>query len=183
MKHHLIAFVLSAVFVAVVLADHHTSGDTGSTDSIDQVQSTTESMETTTCPFLKAHGNNIPTGKCLATGVTSGEGAVCPVTGKRAGDMKAVRCGSGSCSECKRACCSEKTAVVSGDSQAQTVCPVKGKKINKDYYVDHNGKRIYLCCPGCVAKVKSDPEKYIERLEDQGIVLETVKTMEPEGQS
>ncbi|NQT20547.1 MAG: hypothetical protein HQ592_12640, partial [Planctomycetes bacterium] len=54
----------------------------------------------------------------------------------------------------------------------QTTCPVMGGKINKELFVDHGGKRIYLCCPGCEAAVKKDPAKYIAKLEDDGITLD-----------
>ena len=45
-------------------------------------------------------------------------------------------------------------------------------KINKDIYVDHEGKRVYFCCAGCDATFKKDPAKYIKKLEDAGVVLE-----------
>jgi len=54
----------------------------------------------------------------------------------------------------------------------QTACPVTGDKIDKNYYVDYQGKRIYTCCSGCVEEVKKDPAKYVKQLEDQGIALE-----------
>jgi len=38
--------------------------------------------------------------------------------------------------------------------------------------VDVNGKRIYTCCPGCIGKIKADPDKYIKKLEAEGVVLE-----------
>ena len=44
----------------------------------------------------------------------------------------------------------------------QTTCPVMGGKINKAQYADMNGKRIYVCCIGCVAKIEADPAKYIK---------------------
>jgi hypothetical protein len=53
----------------------------------------------------------------------------------------------------------------------QTTCPVMGGKIVKDLYVDYDGKRIYLCCAGCVEPVKKDPAKHIKKLEDEGITL------------
>ena len=57
--------------------------------------------------------------------------------------------------------------------KAQTNCPVmKNNKINKSLYVDAEGKRIYVCCGACIAKVKADPKKYIKELEAQGIKLE-----------
>lgn len=55
----------------------------------------------------------------------------------------------------------------------QTTCPVmEGQKVGKSLYVDHDGKRIYVCCEDCLAVVKKDPAKYIKKLEDQGITLD-----------
>ena len=56
----------------------------------------------------------------------------------------------------------------------QTTCPVTGGKIDKRLYVDHAGKRIYLCCKGCVDPVQKDPAKFVKAMEDSGVVLETV---------
>lgn len=60
--------------------------------------------------------------------------------------------------------------------QKQTVCPVRGEPINKSLYVDHDGKRIYVCCGMCLPKVKKDPAKYIQQLEQQGITLDEATT-------
>lgn len=55
----------------------------------------------------------------------------------------------------------------------QTTCPVmEGTPINPKIYADANGKRVYFCCHFCQAKFKADPEKYIEKLEKQGITLD-----------
>ena len=54
----------------------------------------------------------------------------------------------------------------------QTTCPVMGGKIDKSLYVDHDGKRIYACCAGCIDAIKKDPAKYIKQLEAQGITLD-----------
>lgn len=55
----------------------------------------------------------------------------------------------------------------------QTHCPVMTQNpINKDQHVDVNGYRIYVCCPGCIAKIKADPDKYIKQMEAEGIELE-----------
>ena len=53
----------------------------------------------------------------------------------------------------------------------QTLCPVANKKIDKNAFVDVNGKRIYLCCQGCDKKVMAEPAKYIAILEKEGITL------------
>ena len=54
----------------------------------------------------------------------------------------------------------------------QTTCPIMGGKINKKLYVDHGGKRIYVCCGGCLDPIKKAPQKYIAGLEAQGITLD-----------
>jgi len=61
-------------------------------------------------------------------------------------------------------------------AELQTVCPVMGGKINKDSFVDVKGKRIYLCCQGCEKAIKADPDKYIKKMEDAGIVIEAAPT-------
>ena len=58
---------------------------------------------------------------------------------------------------------------------AQTMCPVMNRPINKDLYVDYKGERIYVCCQGCINVVKKNPEKWLKKLEAQGITPEKVK--------
>lgn len=49
---------------------------------------------------------------------------------------------------------------------AQTTCPVmEGMAINKDLYVDHDGRRIYFCCNSCIPAFQEDPEKYLAILD------------------
>ncbi|MBI4795572.1 MAG: YHS domain-containing protein [Deltaproteobacteria bacterium] len=50
--------------------------------------------------------------------------------------------------------------------QAPAVCPVMGGKINPNLYVDHNGQRVYFCCPGCLEAFKKDPGKYLKQRQD-----------------
>jgi YHS domain-containing protein len=61
----------------------------------------------------------------------------------------------------------------------QKTCPVMGGKINKDLYVDHDGKRVYVCCKGCIGAVQKDPEKYIKKLEDDGVTVAKLQTTCP----
>ena len=78
------------------------------------------------------------------------------------------------------ACCALNTASYAADQapavkaagKAQTLCPIMGDPINKKLYVDHAGKRLYVCCKMCVMQVQKDPAKYIKQLEDEGIELE-----------
>mgnify|MGYP000078865418 CR=1 FL=1 len=55
----------------------------------------------------------------------------------------------------------------SGEEIAQTTCPVMGGEINKDIYVEHEGRRVYFCCPGCPETFKENPEKYLSNLESR----------------
>lgn len=62
------------------------------------------------------------------------------------------------------------------EGKAQTMCPVMDGKINKSLHVDVEGKRIYVCCAGCIGAIKKDPAKYIKKLEDAGVTLEATPT-------
>ncbi|MCF7954262.1 MAG: YHS domain-containing protein [Phycisphaerae bacterium] len=46
----------------------------------------------------------------------------------------------------------------------QTVCPVMGSPIDKEIFVDYQGKRVFFCCPACKDKFNADPQKYLEKL-------------------
>lgn len=56
--------------------------------------------------------------------------------------------------------------------KAQTTCPVMGGAIDKSKFVDYDGKRIYVCCGGCIATIKKNPAKYVKKLEAEGITLD-----------
>ncbi|MHC4914717.1 MAG: YHS domain-containing protein [Planctomycetota bacterium] len=60
------------------------------------------------------------------------------------------------------------------ETKVQTTCPLMGGKINKEIYADHEGKRVYFCCKGCIPAFKKDPAKYVKKLEDSGVVLDKV---------
>jgi len=47
----------------------------------------------------------------------------------------------------------------------QTMCPIMdGNKIDKNVFVEYEGKKVYFCCPACKATFEADPEKYIAKL-------------------
>lgn len=64
------------------------------------------------------------------------------------------------------------SALAAAAPQPQTTCPVLGGGVDKQVYVDYQGKRIYFCCKGCDAEFKKDPEKYLQKMKEQGIVPE-----------
>jgi len=46
----------------------------------------------------------------------------------------------------------------------QTTCPLSGKPIKADVFVEHEGKKVYFCCPGCPKGFEADPAKYLSKL-------------------
>jgi YHS domain-containing protein len=63
-------------------------------------------------------------------------------------------------------------SVWGAEAKPQTVCPVLAGNIDKEVYADYKGKRIYFCCKGCDKEFMKDPEKYMKKLEEQGVTLE-----------
>jgi len=61
----------------------------------------------------------------------------------------------------------------------QATCPVMGNKINTSIFVEHEGYRIYFCCPACIEKFKKEPAKYMKTFDEQGVTLEKVQTTCP----
>ena len=54
-------------------------------------------------------------------------------------------------------------------AEAQTKCPIMNGKIDEKIFVDYQGKRIYFCCTGCLEEFNKDPEKYLKKMEAEGI--------------
>ena len=46
----------------------------------------------------------------------------------------------------------------------QTTCPVMEGAINKELYTEHEGKKVYFCCPGCQEKFEAAPQEYLSKL-------------------
>ena len=55
-------------------------------------------------------------------------------------------------------------AIAAAEAIAQKTCPIMGNPINKKIFIEHNGKKVYFCCPDCIDKFKADPEKYVTTL-------------------
>lgn len=75
--------------------------------------------------------------------------------------------------------CAKTNECVKAAAKTQTQCPVMGGAINKKIFVDAEGKRIYLCCNGCIDSVKKEPGKYIAKLEAEGVALEKAPVVVP----
>ncbi|MFH1312496.1 MAG: hypothetical protein ABIJ00_04645 [Candidatus Eisenbacteria bacterium] len=90
-----------------------------------------------------------------------------------------VTAGTGCSKKCASACGAAEKKAESPEAtviKAQTICPVMGNEINKNLYADVDGKRVYVCCQGCIAAVKADPEKYLALIAARG---ETVAETPP----
>ena len=60
----------------------------------------------------------------------------------------------------------------------QEICPVMGGKVNRAMCTVYEGKCVYFCCESCVPKFKKDPEKYIRKLQAQGVTLDAAAACE-----
>ena len=52
-------------------------------------------------------------------------------------------------------------------SPEQLYCPVSGSPVDRETHIDHEGRRVYLCCSLCADAFKAEPAKYIKRLDEQ----------------
>ncbi|MBU0681274.1 MAG: YHS domain-containing protein [Proteobacteria bacterium] len=53
-------------------------------------------------------------------------------------------------------------------AEPQITCPVMGGTVNKQLYADYEGKRVYFCCGYCDGEFKKNPQKYLDKLKEQG---------------
>ena len=53
----------------------------------------------------------------------------------------------------------------------QTQCPISGHEATGTSSVIYKGKQVELCCDDCKAAFESDPDKYLQAMADQGIVV------------
>ncbi|MEP0767091.1 MAG: YHS domain-containing protein [Fimbriimonadia bacterium] len=49
-----------------------------------------------------------------------------------------------------------------GKGDGVKTCPVLGYPVSKNVSVQHNGKTVYFCCAGCIAKFKENPAAYLK---------------------
>ena len=62
------------------------------------------------------------------------------------------------------------------------VCPVKAtegcdsgycsKKVKRDIFVEHEGRKVYFCCKGCVKAFKEEPKNFMEKTKEQWKVID-----------
>jgi YHS domain-containing protein len=49
-----------------------------------------------------------------------------------------------------------------------TICPVSHEDVDPEITYEYEGKTYAVCCNNCLKRLKSDPEKYISRLSEDG---------------
>jgi YHS domain-containing protein len=97
-----------------------------------------------------------------------------------AGAIHAQSCHSGSKSSANDSV--SKTEKNIASKQIQTKCPVMGGQVDQSVFTDWKDerdstlKRIYFCCGMCVETFKSNPVKYIKKLEKMKQPIEIVST-------
>ena len=45
------------------------------------------------------------------------------------------------------------------------ICPVMGNPVDPEFWLDHEGRRIGFCCPGCDRVFMEDPAKYLKKVD------------------
>ena len=58
----------------------------------------------------------------------------------------------------------QKVAAAVAENIEQKTCPIMGNPIDKNSYVEYQGKKVYFCCAGCKVKFEQEPEKYLAKL-------------------
>jgi YHS domain-containing protein len=56
------------------------------------------------------------------------------------------------------------TSVVVSAAIEQKTCPVTGDPIDKNVFIEYQGKKVYFCCTDCKAIFEKNPERYISKL-------------------
>ncbi|MGM0462887.1 MAG: hypothetical protein ACQEQ4_10775 [Fibrobacterota bacterium] len=56
----------------------------------------------------------------------------------------------------------------------QETCPVTGKPISREFFLDYSGMRIFGCSQSCIDVIRQEPEKYIEQLRIAGEIPVTL---------
>lgn len=100
----------------------------------------------------------------------------CPVCGKPIGDKLKAKVGHAEVAFCCKECQAkydeadddQKLQMAFGDLKKsftrQTKCPVSGQPINPTAVAEHDGKKVYFCCPNCPKAFAADPEKFKTKL-------------------
>lgn len=109
---------------------------------------------------------------------------ICPVTGKPLGSMGdpiKVKVGPEEVAFlCCKGCVGQKIqaqhwqTVQTNLAKAQKTCPIMGKPVDATMKsVVVKGRKIFVCCPPCIDKIKADPDTFIKKVNQQITEVET----------
>jgi len=59
---------------------------------------------------------------------------------------------------------SQPAAAATAAVAEQTLCPVMGGPVNKEVFVEYQGKKVYFCCEQCKGEFEKEPQKYLSKL-------------------
>lgn len=100
----------------------------------------------------------------------------CPLSGQPVSAEATVEVGQAKVGFCCKNCLAKFEAASDDDKldivfakldkgfTRQTKCPVSGKPIKADVNVEHDGKKVYFCCPGCPSAFEAEPDKFLAKL-------------------
>jgi YHS domain-containing protein len=71
------------------------------------------------------------------------------------------------------------TPVTPKKQHPQEICPVMGEKINKKFYSDVQGQRVYYCCAMCKPKFEAAPDSFFRKAATDGVVFENIQKICP----
>ncbi|MCC8108630.1 MAG: hypothetical protein LIQ30_06200, partial [Planctomycetes bacterium] len=46
-------------------------------------------------------------------------------------------------------------------------CPIMGNRINRQLFLEKNGRRVFMCCKGCTKRLQNNWDKAVDTLRDQ----------------
>lgn len=49
------------------------------------------------------------------------------------------------------------------------------KEVSADNFAEHDGKKVYFCCNGCVKAFKKDPKPFLEKVKEQWAKIDEQK--------
>jgi len=61
----------------------------------------------------------------------------------------------------------------------QEICPVMGEKINKKFFADVQGQRVYFCCARCDGKFRANADSLFKKAAVDGVLFENVQKVCP----
>ncbi len=64
----------------------------------------------------------------------------------------------------KKETVADEAATQVASATEQTKCPIMGEPIDKNIFIEYEGKKVYFCCKACETKFKENPEMYIAKL-------------------